>query len=132
MKPSRPVISLSHKGSFTKTEKFFEELANIAGIGKLDKYGKMGVQYLSEATPKDTGLTASSWYYTIDHDKDGATIIWNNSNIQNGVNIAIILQYGHATKNGGWVEGIDYINPALRPVFDKMAEEASKEVFGIL
>ena len=117
MKPSRPVISLSHKGSFTKTEKFFEELANIAGVGKLDKYGKMGVQYLSEATPKDTGLTASSWYYTIDHDKDGATII---------------LQYGHATKNGGWVEGIDYINPALRPVFDKMAEEASKEVFGIL
>ena len=128
----RPVMTLTHHGDFSKTEKFFEQLKNMAGIGELDKYGKRGVSYLRNATPKDTGLTSESWYYEIKHDKDGATIYWKNKNIQNGVNVAMILQYGHGTKSGGWVEGIDYINPALRKVFSEMAEDASKEVFGIL
>ena len=94
--------------------------------------GEVSKEYLREATPKDTGLTADSWYYEIEHDADGATIIWKNSNFQNGIQIALLLQYGHATRNGGWVEGIDYINPALKPVFDKMAMDAQKEVNGIL
>lgn len=126
------VINITHHGDFTKTEQFFEHLKNIFKVGELDKYGRMGVEYLREATPKDTGLTADSWYYEIEHDEDGATIIWKNSNFQNGIQIALLLQYGHATRNGGWVEGIDYINPALKPVFDKMAMDAQKEVNGIL
>ena len=94
----------------------------------LDKYGNQGVAALSSATPVDTGLTAASWYYEIEQ-KPGSTVItFCNSNIQNGIPIAIILQYGHATGNGGWVQGRDYINPALRPVFDKIAEKAWKEV----
>lgn len=128
----KPVITLTHHGTFNKTEKFFEHLRNFAGIGKLDKYGKKGVYYLSRATPKDTGLTAASWTYEILHDGRGATIVWRNKNIQKGVNIAMILQYGHGTRNGGWVEGIDYINPALEKVFNEMAKDAQKEVFGIL
>lgn len=126
------VINITHHGDFTKTEQFFEHLKNIFKVGELDKYGRMGVEYLREATPKDTGLTADSWYYEIEHDADGATIIWKNSNFQNGIQIALLLQYGHATRNGGWVEGIDYINPALKPVFDKMAIDAQKEANGIL
>ena len=128
----KSVITLEHHGNFTKTEKFFEKLKNKYGVGTLDKYGKKGVKYLYDATPKDTGLTASSWRYEIKHDESGATIYWKNDNIQNGVNIAIILQYGHGKKNGGWVEGIDYINPALKKVFDEMAADAEREVFGIL
>ena len=128
----KPIITLTHHGNFSKTEKFFEKLTNRIGLGTLDKYGKKGVRYLMDATPKDTGRTANSWTYTIKHDKDGATIYWTNHNIQNGVNIAMILQYGHGTKNGGWVEGIDYINPALKKTFDEMTADAVKEVFGIL
>ena len=128
----KPVITLEHHGNFTKTEHYFEKLKNRWGVGTLDKYGKKGITYLQEATPKDTGLTASSWTYKIVHDRGGATIYWENKNFQNGVNIAMILQYGHGTKNGGWVEGIDYINPALQKVFKEMTADAIKEVFGIL
>jgi hypothetical protein len=95
----------------------------------LNKYGQMGVELLAANTPVDTGLTASSWYYEIEETDNGTSIIWKNSNEKNGwANIALLLQYGHATGTGGYVRGIDYINPALQPVFDKLAETAWKEV----
>jgi hypothetical protein len=97
-------------------------------MSNLDRFGKEGVAALSSATPVNTGLTASSWYYEIKHEKGCSTISFHNSNIQNGVPIAIILQYGHGTNNGGWVEGRDYINPAIQPIFDKITNEAWKEV----
>lgn len=130
--PKKAVITLTHHGNFNKTQQYFERLKNLAGIGTLDKYGRKGVYYLKRNTPKDTGLTSESWVYKIYNDANGATIVWTNKNIQNGVNVAMILQYGHGTKNGGWVEGIDYINPALEKVFNEMADDARKEVFGIL
>ena len=94
----------------------------------LDKYGAMGVSALAAATPMDSGLTANSWGYEISVGKEGATIYWTNTNQNNGVYIAVILQYGHGTGTGGYVQGRDYINPAIRPVFDKIAEEAWMEV----
>lgn len=122
------MISFSHKGDFSKLTSFLEKSKEAVGSSLLDKYGREGVAALMSATPVDTGLTASSWYYKIEH-SDGSTVLsFHNSNIQNGVPIAVILQYGHATRTGGWVEGRDYINPALRPIFDKIAEEAWREV----
>ena len=121
------VITFKNKGDFSKTFKFLNRLLNREYLNVLDKYGKEGVERLREYTPKDTGLTSESWYYEISHDKDSTKIAWYNSNINNYVNIAIILQYGHATRNGGWVEGVDYINPALGPIFERMANEAWKE-----
>jgi hypothetical protein len=97
-------------------------------LKSLDKYGREGVTALASATPVETGKTASSWYYKIARDKGSITISFHNSNIQNGVPIAIILQYGHGTRNGGWVEGRDYINPAIQPLFDKLANNAWREV----
>ena len=122
------LITFEKKGDFSKTFKFFNKLLRRDYLNILDKYGKEGVERLREYTPKDTGLTSESWYYEISHNKDSTTISWLNSNVNNYVNIAIILQYGHATRNGGWVEGVDYINPALKPIFDKMANEAWNEV----
>lgn len=122
------LITFKNKGDFSKTFKFFNKLLKRDYLNILDKYGKEGVERLREYTPKDTGLTSESWHYEISHNKDSTTISWLNSNVNNYVNIAIILQYGHATRNGGWVEGVDYINPALRPIFDKMAAEAWDEV----
>lgn len=122
------MIRFGHKGDFSKTFRFLENAKRAIKITALDKYGKQGVDALMSATPVDTGLTAISWYYEIER-KDGAvTINFCNSNIQNGVPIAIILQYGHGTRNGGWVQGRDYINPSIRPFFDKIANEAWKEV----
>lgn len=105
-----------------------ERAKETVRIGNLDKYGREGVAALASATPVDTGLTAHSWKYEIQQKKDSVTISFSNTNIQNGVPIAIILQYGHATRNGGWVQGRDYINPAIQPIFDKIANEAWKEV----
>jgi len=102
----------------------------IAHLSILDKYGKIGVEALANATPVDTGETASSWNYSIEHGKNGASLTWNNSNINNGVPIAIIIQYGHGTRGGGYVQGRDYINPAMRPVFDEIADRVWKEVTG--
>ena len=115
----------------SKTELFLEKLKEVFKKGDLDKYGEMGVEALKEYTPKDTGETSESWDYEIVHDKYGSSIYWTNDNIVDGVNIALILQYGHATKNGYWIEGIDYINPALQPVFEKIAEDAWREVLRI-
>ena len=122
------MISFTHKGDFSKLTRFLERMKNSVSLGILDRYGREGVAALASATPVDTGLTASSWYYKIEHSNNRIRINFYNSNIQNGVPIAIILQYGHGTGTGGWVEGVDYINPALRPVFNKMAKDAWGEV----
>ena len=122
------MISFRQKGDFSKLTRYLEKAKNAVKIGDLDKYGREGVAALSSATPIDTGLTASSWKYEIEHRNGSVTISFLNTNIQNGVPIAIILQYGHGTKNGGWVQGRDYINPAIQPIFDKIAENAWREV----
>jgi len=123
------MISFRQKGDFSKLTRFLEKAKNVVKIGDLDRYGREGVAALASATPKETGLTASSWYYEIKQKgKESVSISFHNSNIQNGVPIAIILQYGHGTRNGGWVQGRDYINPAIQPLFDKIANDAWKEV----
>lgn len=122
------MISFKQKGDFSKLSSFFERAKEIVNVGELDKYGQEGVKALTSATPVDSGVTADSWYYEIDRTPGSISISFHNSNIQNGVPIAIILQYGHATGTGGWVEGRDYINPAVRPLFDKIANDAWKEV----
>lgn len=122
------MISFRQKGDFSKLTTFLEKAKETVNIGMLDRYGREGVAALSSATPVDSGLTASSWYYEIKRDTGSISISFHNSNIQNGVPIAVILQYGHGTGNGGWVEGRDYINPAIQPVFDRIANEAWKEV----
>ena len=128
----KPIVSLSHHGNFSKTDKLFENCKQMFNKGQLNKYGEIGIEYLKKYTPKDTGLTSESWYYEIEKTKTGYILVWKNSNIQNYVPIAIILQYGHATRNGGWVEGVDYLNPALRKIFRKIAKDAQEEVKGIL
>lgn len=125
------MISFRHKGDFKKTEKYFKELKEFSVRDVLEKYGRQGVAALSSATPVETGKTARSWSYMIKEEKESVTISFVNSNINRGVKIAIILQYGHGTGTGGWVNGRDYINPAIRPVFDKIAEEAWEEVTSI-
>ena len=122
------MISFRHKGDFSKLSRYLERAKNVVRLGDLDKYGREGVAALASATPVDSGLTASSWSYEIVRANDSITINFNNSNIQNGVPIAVILQYGHGTGTGGWVQGRDYINPAIRPVFDKIANDAWREV----
>ena len=122
------MIRFRQKGDFTKTTLFLERAKEAVKLSDLDRFGREGVRALSSATPVDTGKTAASWEYHISHDRDGVSITFYNTNIQNGVPIAIILQYGHGTRNGGWVQGRDYINPAIQPIFDKIAETAWKEV----
>lgn len=122
------MISITTKGDWKKTEKFLRGILSPIKMDTLHRYGRKGVEALSKATPVDTGLTAGSWYYKIEQSDGSARIVFCNSNIQNGVPIAIILQYGHGTRNGGWVEGRDYINAAIQPVFDQLADSAWKEV----
>lgn len=122
------MITIRHKGSLSKTTRFLERAKHAIRLADLDRYGREGVAALASATPVDSGLTASSWYYEITYTKAGAKIAFKNSNIQNGVPIAIILQYGHGTGTGGWVEGRDYINPAIQPIFDRLADDAWREV----
>lgn len=122
------MITFRQKGDFSKTMRYFERLKEVARLGVLDKYGRKGVSALSSATPVESGTTAASWYYKIEHSNGSATIQFCNSNVNKGVPIAIILQYGHGTGTGGWVQGRDYINPAIQPIFDEMAEEVWKEV----
>lgn len=122
------MIRFRQKGDFSKLTRYLERMKNAVHLGNLDKYGREGVAALSSATPIDSGLTATSWYYEIENKNGTAKISFYNSNLQNGVPIAIILQYGHGTGTGGWVEGRDYINPAIQPIFDKIADSAWKEV----
>ena len=121
-------ISFSSKGDFSKTIKFLNKTKNVKINNILSKYGEIGVNALSQATPKDSGVTSRSWNYKIEVNNNNASIVWYNTNVVKGVNIAVILQYGHGTRNGGWVEGRDYINPAMKPVFDKIADQVWKEV----
>ena len=121
-------IVIKHHGSFKNTERLFKNLSRFEINNVLDKYGKMGVDALSSATPMNSGDTASSWDYTVEKNGAGYTIVWTNNNTNDGVNIALILQTGHGTGTGGYVRGRDYINPALRPIFDGLANEAWQEV----
>ena len=122
------MITINQKGDFSKTEKFLKKAFSLDYRTVLDKYARYGVQALSDATPIESGLTASSWFYEIEQKGSSISIVWKNSNVNKGVNIAVILQYGHGTRNGGYVEGIDYINPALKPIFDDLVKAAWREV----
>ena len=122
------VIRFIHRGDLSASMRFLNALKNKNFLKHLDKYGREGVRALSLATPVDTGKTADSWDYEIHYYQGGASIVWTNSNVNKGENIAILLQYGHGTRNGGYVQGRDYINPALRPIFDEIADSAWKEV----
>lgn len=125
------MIRLTQKGDFSKLNRYLERVKEVVKIGDLNKYGHQGVEALKAATPVDSGETANSWYYEIKRQNGVVSIEFNNSHINKGVPIAIILQYGHGTNNGGWVEGRDYINPVIQPLFDKIAEDAWKEVVKI-
>lgn len=122
------MITLTAKGDLNNTYKFLDRILKRDFYKNLEAYGQEGVNALAEATPKKTGKTAASWEFDIDRGLNSVGITWRNTNINNGVNIAIILQYGHGTGWGGYVQGRDYINPAIRPVFDKIAESIWKEV----
>lgn len=122
------MITVKHRGSFKHTDNFLNRMLKRTYLNDLQKYGEEGVRALAAATPKDTGLTAASWSYEIIQEDGRVRLTWKNSNIQNGVSIAVILQYGHGTRNGGYVQGHDYINPAIAPIFDKIADNAWKEV----
>ena len=121
-------VGFRQKGDFSKTEKLLKKSFGRDYTDVLEKYAQQGVSALSAATPVKTGLTAASWSYKIIQNGSTISIVWENSNVQKYVNIALILQYGHGTRNGGYVEGRDYINPALQPIFDSMADAAWKEV----
>lgn len=122
------MITIQSTGDFRKTSKFLSKMSTGEVFKVLDKYGRVGVSALASATPKDTGVTATSWSYEIVKRGGTYSIIWGNTHVENGRPIAILLQYGHATRNGGWVEGRDYINPALRPVFDQILNDVWREV----
>lgn len=122
------MISITTKGDFKNLDSFLKKMNRKQYLNVLDKYGQIGVSALQNATPKRSGKTAASWSYEIHHDRNGASIVWTNSNENNGVNIAILIQYGHGTRNGGYVQGIDYINPSLRNVFNDLADAVWREV----
>jgi len=122
------MVVITHRGNFKNTEKLLNGAKKLDYKKILDLYGQEGVRALASATPVDTGLTANSWSYTISATKSSYVISWTNSNVNNGVPIAILLQYGYGTRNGGYVQGRDYINPALQPIFDKIADAAWREV----
>lgn len=122
-------ISFKHKGDFSKLDKYLNEVRKAVRKDTIfDKYGRAGVAALSSATPVKTGLAAQSWYYEVEQSSSSVRIVFYNSDVENGFPVAIMLQYGHGTGTGGWVEGRDYINPAIQPIFDKIAEDAWKEV----
>lgn len=123
------MITFKSKGDFKLTTKFLQKLRHQNVYEVLEKYGKKGVEALRHATPKDTGKTAMSWEYTVELTESGYSLSFHNTNVVDGwANVAILLQYGHATRSGTWVEGVDYINPALQPIFDQIAQDIWKEV----
>lgn len=122
------IIQFKQKGDFSKTDSFLKKLRKLDLDSVLDKYGKLGVQALANATPVETGKTAASWDYKIEKGKGVVTITWTNSNVNNGVPIALLIQYGHGTGTGGYVQGRDYIKPAILPIFDQLADALWKEV----
>jgi len=125
------MIKFRQKGNFSKLTNYFEKVKETVNLGILDKYGEKGVEALKSVTPVRTGRTRDSWYYKIERSKDSVSIRFLNSNIQNGQNIAIILDTGHGTRNGGWVAGLHYIEPAIRPIFEELAKESWEEVKGL-
>lgn len=122
------VVMFRQKGDFRRTSDFLKRVNRLNLDVILNQYGQEGVEALLAATPKDTGTTANSWNYAVHKGTGSITITWSNSNIVDGVPIAVILQYGHGTRNGGYVQGTDYINPAMKPIFDKIAQRAWEEV----
>lgn len=122
------MVKLSSTGDFSKVSSFLNHLDPQYIYRRLDHYGQMGVDALAAATPKDTGKTAESWSYRVFVGKDHASITWDNSNAPHGVPVALMIQYGHGMPNGGYVKGIDYINPALAPIFEEITETVWKEV----
>lgn len=125
------MITFRQKGDFTKTKRYLEKVKRAIRLGIFDKYGREGVAALASATPTETGLTASSWQYKIERNNSGAALVFYNTNVNHGVPIAVILQYGHGTGTGGWVQGRDYINPAIKPVFDRLSNELWREVISL-
>ena len=125
------LIKFTHKGDFSNTLKFFNKLLDREYLNVLEKYGKMGVEALKSATPRDTGKTAESWGYSITSGSKNTTIGWYNTNVNDGCRIAVILQYGHATRSGVYIEGTDYINPVVKPIFEQIANDAWKEVMAL-
>jgi len=124
-------MGIKHIGDLKKTNRFLKKVKRVTPLSILERYGQRGVQALSSATPTETGETASAWSYYVSKSKKDYTISWSNSNVVHGVSIVILLQYGHATRSGSFVQGRDFINPAIRPVFDKILQEAWKEVLNI-
>lgn len=122
------MITFRQKGNFRKFQSFSERLLEIVKLGKLDKYGRAGVDALSSATPVDSGETSKSWSYEISRRRNRVILSFRNSNMAGNVPVAIILQYGHATRSGGWIEGRDFINPAIQPIFDAMIKDIWSEV----
>lgn len=123
------MITIRQKGDFSKTTKFFQRALETIKLSDLDYYGRKGVEALSSATPQDTGETAKSWEYRIEHKKGSIALTFYNTNTtEDGIPIAILIQYGHVTGNGGYVQGRDYINPAIQPIFDEIANTIWKEV----
>lgn len=122
------MLTIKQRGNFSNLTGYFEKVREKLNIGALDKYGREGVELLMANTPKDTGKTSKSWYYTIVRKDNTVSLQFHNDNIVDNIHIAVILQYGHATGNGGWVEGIDYINPSIGPIFEKIAKRAWNEV----
>jgi Bacteriophage HK97-gp10, putative tail-component len=122
------MIGVKSTGDFTKTKKFLDKMLRREIYSSLEQYGKQGVDALASNTPRRSGKTASSWGYKIVRTKGRISIQWLNNHVNDGVNIAVLIQYGHATGNGGFVQGIDYINPAIRPIFEKIAEDVWRQV----
>lgn len=124
------MVSVSVNGNYTKTDNFLRKLENLLYLGKLDEYGRMGVEALRNNTPRDSGVTAESWGYEFHYSKDSFTITWTNDNISEYIPVVLLIQYGHGTKDGGYVQGRDFINPAMQPIFDDIAAKMWKEVTG--
>lgn len=124
------MVTFESHGDLSKVRLFLEKAKNTINLSSFKKYGDMGVDALELSTPMDTGVTAASWTYDIRNERNGIVIEWKNSNNNDGVPIALLIQYGHATGTGGYVSGRDYINPAMQPIFDQIAEEMWKEVNG--
>jgi hypothetical protein len=122
-------IALTSKGDYAKTEAYLTKVGKGDIFAGLSKYGSMGVQALAGATPTDTGRTAESWTFEVTASKGYAAIRWRNTNVdEGGVPVAVLIQYGHGTRTGGYVQGRDFINPAIRPIFDQIADAVWKEV----
>lgn len=125
------MLYVTSKGDFSKTQHFLAKLAKPNIVERLKAYGSMGVDALSAATPKDSGKTSGSWGYEVKQSGKTYSIVWTNTNVVNGVPIAVILQYGHGTGTGGYVKGRDYINPAIQPIMDRIAEDVWKVVASV-